>query len=409
MDDGRAENVVGDSFRLRQILINMVGNAVKFTKSGQVAIKVAAETGFSNDVRLIFEISDTGIGIPLEQQENLFKAFHQLDSSITRRYGGSGLGLVICERLIKLMGGKICVHSTFGKGTTFTFDILCQKVEVADVARNEMDNSLLSGRSVLVVDDNTNSQKAFAQQLQKLGSNVTAVSSGQQALRLLKTRAQPDLVIIDMHMPDMDGIELGQLIKQSWPVPLILFGSPRGNDRKESPDLFSSVLNKPFRSSQLVKSVTDALRIERFAGKESKMPKLSEDFAMHYPYKILIAEDILMNQKLIIWVLSKLGYKPDLAGNGLEVLEMMQKESYDVILMDLQMPEMDGLEATRIIRETYGALPLIIALTANVVSEDRERCLMAGMNDYISKPINLELLTKSLRDLYNIHQKAEKI
>jgi signal transduction histidine kinase/ligand-binding sensor domain-containing protein/DNA-binding response OmpR family regulator len=396
--------IVGDSLRLRQILINMVGNAVKFTHRGEVFVKIAAGDVSGDKLYLRFEIRDTGIGIPKEQQNNLFKAFNQLDSTVTRKYGGSGLGLVICERLVKLMGGQIKVESEFGRGSIFNFEIRCQRDDSSGTSINEPANVLASEKCALIVDDNKNSLETLRRQLTPFKINIVVASDGEQALEILSGTERIDLVITDMHMPNIDGLQLGKRIREvAAAMPIILLGGLRDEYQRSHLSLFSSVISKPVRQAQLFRAVNDVLRTHDTPKSEHRKSSLSDEFASHYPYKILIAEDIPVNQKLIVWVLNKLGYQPDLANNGLEVLEMMKHNNYDLILMDLQMPEMDGLEATRIIRQTKGARPLIVALTANAMSEDRQNCIAAGMNDYMSKPINLDLLTKCLTNLFNLH------
>jgi signal transduction histidine kinase/ligand-binding sensor domain-containing protein/DNA-binding response OmpR family regulator len=403
IDDQLPEMVIADSVRLRQILINMVGNAVKFTHHGEVFLNVSMTTAANETPRLQFQIRDTGIGIPESQHQNLFKAFNQLDSSVTRKYGGSGLGLVICERLVKLMGGHIEVESSFGHGTTFTFDIQFEQNEVSKPTNKELVNNHLGNNQILIVDDNSRSLLALTSQLSGLDLQIKTASSGAEALIFLKEQPATRLVIADMHMPQFDGIQLAKAIGEiNHDISLILLGPIRDVNKKQYQSLFHAVLNKPVRQEALVRAVGEVLKSMRSPSQDIKKSQLSTDFALQYPYRILVAEDIPINQKLITWILNKLGYQPELANNGLEVLEIMKAKPCDVILMDLQMPEMDGLEATRIIRQTYGAKPAIIALTANALSEDRDNCLKAGMNDYITKPINLELLTKSLINLHNL-------
>jgi len=394
---------VGDSLRLRQILINMVGNAVKFTHQGEVLINISVSSVSQDRLKLRFEIQDTGIGIPKDQQRNLFKAFNQLDSSITRKYGGSGLGLVICERLVKLMGGRIEVESELGRGSTFYFEVDYQKGENPQSSIKEFENPIFGEQWVLIVDDNQNSQESIRRQLKPFQINIITASSGELALEVLSGNSRIDVVITDMQMPDMTGLQLAKRIKElEAATPIILLGSLKNDGQKSHLSLFSSVIGKPVRQAQLLRSVNDLFKTLEVPKIEHRKTALSQEFASNYHFRILIAEDILMNQKLIVWILNKLGYQPDLANNGLEVLAMMKVNKYDLILMDLQMPEMDGLEATRIIRQLYGERPLIVAVTANAMSEDRENCMAAGMNDYMTKPMNLEVLTKCLTNLYNL-------
>lgn len=388
-------SVIADSLRLRQILTNLVGNAVKFTHHGQVLVSIDVADRLENAIRLRFTVTDTGIGIPQEQQKNLFKPFHQLDSSITRRYGGSGLGLVICQRLVKLMGGEMEFSSEFGKGTTFSFEISCKINN--QPSGNGSATALLEGKSILLVSGNLMSQQAIQGQLRPFHAVTLVAQSRAEAEDILSRPNAIALVVVDL--PWSESQEISRFIRKFKPgLPVIQLGSLK-NEQHGGQAFFSRVVSKPVRQANLLKAVREALAIEQVPS-ERKQAVLSESFASQFPFQILIAEDILMNQKLIIWVLNKLGYQPDLANNGIEVLEMMKTKTYDVILMDLQMPEMDGLEATRIIRKTYGDRPFIVALTANAMAEDRDNCMAAGMNDYITKPINLELLTKSLVNLH---------
>ena len=391
--------VIADSLRLRQILINLVGNAVKFTNQGEVCVKITSGSVSENDFKLRFMISDTGIGIPESQQKNLFKAFHQLDSSITRKYGGSGLGLVICERLVKLMGGQIEVDSKFGTGTTFSFEIACLRDKYAHSYAPEGEPLIPNGQCVLIVSSNKTSQEAIKNHISQMRISAIVSDSDEKALEILSSREAVKLVITDMRMPG--SLKLAEQIRKVAPgISVILLGHFKNEHQRDLKPYFNAILSKPVRHATLLNAIKNSLNVDPLP-EDNKKAILSEKFVSHYPYQILIAEDILMNQKLIIWVLNKLGYQPDLANNGIEVLEMMETKSYDIILMDLQMPLMGGIEATRIIRQQYGVHPLIIALTANALPEDREVCLSAGMNDYITKPINLELLTKSLMNLHS--------
>jgi signal transduction histidine kinase/CheY-like chemotaxis protein/ligand-binding sensor domain-containing protein len=394
--------IVADSLRLRQVLTNFVGNAIKFTHYGEVFVNVTAQKLAGEEFKIDFEVRDTGIGISESHLKNLFKPFNQLDSSITRKYGGTGLGLVICERLVKLMGGSIKVSSEAGKGTTFSFDINTTKgLDLAqNLTKNNQEN-IFEGKKALIVDDNATNLKIIQIQLTRRKMTVTPVTSGKEALEILSTQKDFDLIITDMQMPDMEGIELSTRVKAIYnEVPIILLSSIGNESKKLYPHLFAAVLTKPIKQQYFYTVVESILKRDNLLNAEKKKSVLSEEFASEYPFRILVAEDNLMNQKLIIRVLNKLGYQPDLANNGQESLDMMQQKTYDLILMDMQMPELDGLETTRIIRQQYGSTPIILAMTANALGEDKESCLDAGMNDFMTKPINLELLTKTLKDLY---------
>ncbi|MBD1364511.1 response regulator [Mucilaginibacter sp. ZT4R22] len=391
-----------DGSRLRQILINLVGNATKFTHKGEVYVGVTGTKIDEERIRLSFAVRDTGIGIADKDFEHLFRAFNQIDSSVTRKYGGSGLGLVISERLVKLMGGHIKATSKQGAGSTFSFDIICKEGAALPVAPGNDGNQICIGKRVLIIDDNGTNLRILKVQLEKIKMIVIAVSSAYDALQILKADNAIDLIITDMQMPDMDGITLSTQIRAIPNLqPIILLSSIGNENKKMHPHLFNNVLTKPVKQQALYDVVEAELRKDTTEKVESKKSLLSEQFAVDYPFRMLIAEDNLMNQKLIIRILNKLGYQPDLANDGQEVMDMMSKKYYDIVLMDIQMPNIDGLEATRLIRKTYGLKTMILAMTANALTEDENNCYKAGMNGYLSKPINLELLIQSLKDLYN--------
>jgi signal transduction histidine kinase/ligand-binding sensor domain-containing protein/DNA-binding response OmpR family regulator len=391
-----------DSMRLRQILINLIGNAIKFTHKGEVYLGVTGTKLSSGRLQLTFAVRDTGIGIADEDFEHLFKAFNQIDSSVTRKYGGSGLGLVISERLVKIMGGKIDVKSEKGVGSTFTFNISCKEGTAVQPITEDENKKACFGKQVLIIDDNPTNLRILKIQLEKLKMIVIAVSSAQDALRILKSDNEIDLIITDMQMPDMDGIMLSTQIKGiSNSQPIILLSSIGNESKKLYPHLFNAVLTKPVKQQALYDVVQAELRKETLPEADKKKSLLSEQFALDYPFRMLVAEDNLMNQKLITRILNKLGYQPDLANDGQEVMNMMGKKQYDIILMDIQMPNIDGLEATRLIRKNYGAKTMILAMTANALTEDRDNCVNAGMDGYLSKPVNLELLIQALKELHN--------
>jgi signal transduction histidine kinase/ligand-binding sensor domain-containing protein/DNA-binding response OmpR family regulator len=395
--------IVGDSLRLRQVLLNLVSNAVKFTHNGEIFVGVHLASSTDNDRELTFEVRDTGIGIPGDKLDRLFKAFSQVDSSTTRKYGGTGLGLIICEKLIALMGGDISVTSEVGKGTTFKFTIkasVCQEPVRTHVHFNTLE---LEGKKVLVIDDNATNRNILSNQLVMWNFAPTLTSSGTEALTILSKDPNFDIVLTDMQMPEMDGVQVATLIKQLYPkIPIILLTSLGNETFKSNEEIFASVLTKPVKQSLLFKHITTQLRHETRPGAEENIvkQKLSPEFAIKNPLSILIAEDNPVNQKLTERVLVKLGYAPDMANNGIEALNIMDKKSYDIILMDVQMPEMDGWEATRNIRLKNISQPVIIALTANAMQGDKELCLQAGMDDYLSKPIKLEDLITILEKWY---------
>ena len=398
--------IVGDGLRLRQILINLVSNAMKFTHEGEVFVEVDLAEASGEAIELVFNVHDTGIGISEEKRSRLFKAFSQVDSSTTRKYGGTGLGLVICERLIKLMGGSIDVTSEVGKGTTFSFSIKSKagtELQKQCAHFNTTDND---GKRILVVDDNLTNLNILKTQLERWNLAPIIASSGKEALEILSSKENDfQLVITDMQMPSMDGVGLAGEIKARIPeIPIILLSSIGDETKAKHPNLFNSVLTKPVKQTQLFDLVQNELKQQKHPSQqkeEYKKPSLlSEAFAQAYPLDILLVEDNPINQKLALRILAKLGYNAELAGNGREAVEMLAKKRFTIVLMDIQMPEMDGLEATRLIRAEHQHQPMIIAITANALPEDRGECLKAGMNDYISKPINIEALLKILQTTY---------
>jgi signal transduction histidine kinase/CheY-like chemotaxis protein/ligand-binding sensor domain-containing protein len=384
----------GDSLRLRQVLINLIGNAMKFTSKGEVFIGVSLIKQDGDDYELGFEIRDTGIGISEQNLSRLFKAFSQADSSTTRKYGGTGLGLVISERLVQLMGGDITVKSKEGVGTTFAFNLACkvgEKVPVRVINFNANGND---SKSILIVDDNETNRKILKIQCELWKLEPTLASSGKEALEILGTGKNFDLVITDMQMPELDGVELCKLIKDLHPkLKVILLSSIGDETQKKHGHLFQAILTKPVKQKQLLNVIQTELNAEVIEEPvAAKTSALTTDFAERFPISILVAEDNLINQKLIIKVLNKLGYQPEIANNGQETIDMLAVKNYDLIFMDIQMPIMDGLEATRTIRKDFEIQPLIVAMTANAMLEDKEACFQAGMDDYMSKPINLQAL-----------------
>lgn len=392
--------IIGDSLRLRQILVNLVSNAIKFTEQGEIFVGVHLNK-VSNDgqIELQFEIRDTGIGIPADKMERLFKAFSQVDSSTSRKYGGTGLGLVICEKLIGLMGGNIDVKSKENVGTTFTFTM--QSSASSQSLRTYVTNHIagMEGKQVLVVDDNLTNRCILKNQLEMWKLLPTLASSGAEALEIMAKGTEFDLLLTDMQMPDMDGCELAQHVQRLYPeLPIILLSSVGDERNKQYEGLFRSILTKPIKQEMLCKMIINELRgkTKPVTELQPAKQKLSIDFSKEHPLKILVAEDNLVNQKLTLKILSKLGFEAALAENGSVAVEMANQQPYDIILMDVQMPEIDGLEATRIIRQGMEVQPTIIAMTANAMKEDRDECLKAGMDDFLSKPVKLEELVNML-------------
>ena len=388
--------VNADVTRLRQILLNLLSNAVKFTEAGEVVLTVSAQGG-----TLHFAVRDTGIGLTPEAMGRLFQKFSQADSSTTRKYGGTGLGLAISKLLAELMGGSMGVGSDGpGRGSTFRFTIEAPAAELPSGTRREFlgEQPALKGRRILVVDDNATNRRILALQSAKWGMVVRDADSAAAAMRAL-AGDRYDLAIIDMHMPGTDGVTLARDIRAAGhTMPMVLFTSL---GRREVDDrLFAATLAKPLRQSQLFDLLVGLLggSAGPRASAAPRKPALDAAMAERHPLRILLAEDNLVNQKLALRLLSQMGYRADVAASGIEAVEAVQRQPYDVVLMDVQMPEMDGLEAAREIRRRWPdeARPRIVAMTANAMQGDREECLAAGMDDYLTKPIRVEALVGAL-------------
>jgi len=397
--------IMGDTLRLKQILINLINNAVKFTSQGEVFLRVylISQDQSTNNVKLGFEVQDTGIGIPEHKIESLFDAFTQVDASTTRRYGGTGLGLAICDRLVKLMGGEISVVSKAGEGSTFTVSIQSTTCKSDHLMRFPTNLNLHGTKNILIVVVNQTNRVILNSMLHEWNLTTHQAETAEEALDILDSSEFQliDLVITDRYLPDMDGIEFAQQIrKRNDPPPIILLSSIGDDTPKIYPGLFVSILTKPVKQQRLLKSIQFIQNSQGFH-LHQEYPAvegiLSDSFALAYPLTILIAEDNLVNQKLIEKILNKLGYVTDIVSNGLQVLEVLKRRNYEVILMDVQMPEMGGFEATRRIRQMPIEQPYIIAMTANSMSGDRDICLNAGMNEYISKPMRMQLITDILK------------
>jgi signal transduction histidine kinase/CheY-like chemotaxis protein len=397
IDQNVPATIVADGLRLRQVLINLVSNAIKFTEQGEIFVGVHVKFNNAEGLLLEFEVRDTGIGIPQDKIKKLFQPFTQVDSSTTRRYGGTGLGLVISDKLVALMGGQISAQSFPGKGTTFTFTIK------ATASTNAIPNYIhrnidgLVGKNILIIDDNATNRIILQVQLQQWKFSTTLAASGQDGLKALAANNAFDMVITDMQMPDMDGVGLAMAIREkNDTLPIVLLSSVGDEQRKKYEHLFSFILTKPVKLKELSNAIILSLKKQSKSAPTEKKNKLSATFAQKYPLQILIAEDNPVNQTLAIRTLHKLGYEPGLAENGKQAIEEIERSGCDIVLMDVQMPQMDGLEATRYIRKNIKAPIIIVAMTANAMNEDREACLQAGMNDYISKPVKLETLMETL-------------
>lgn len=412
--------ILGDMTRLRQVLVNLLNNAVKFTDAGEVVVSVSSrQIAFPQTdagpprssalpeshalplYEIQFAVRDTGIGIPADKLERLFRAFSQVDASINRQYGGTGLGLVISKRLSEIMGGSMWVESRPGLGSTFYFTIVAPAYAQA-VSAEPLPT--LADRRVLIVDDNATNRQILADRAESWRMLPTAVASGPEALRLLKQGVTFDLAILDMQMPKMDGLALAKAIREQrtgQTLPLVMLTSI-GQTEDLTPAQrsdFAALLNKPIKSAPLynvlTQLVSEQLHLPQVLGTAASEP--DSGMGQKPPLRILLAEDHPVNQKLALLMLDRLGYRADVVGNGLEVLEAIQRQSYDVVLLDVQMPEMDGLQAAqRICQQWQTNRPRLIAITANAMAGDREACLSAGMDDYISKPMRLQELAQAL-------------
>ena len=417
IDDDVPSGINSDMTRLRQILMNLLSNAIKFTEKGEVVLSV--KKGKSSN-EILFGVRDTGIGIPANHISRLFQSFSQADSSTTRKFGGTGLGLAISKRLARMMGGEMHAESAgVGMGSTFTFTIKADPVQIPErkIERNIKGiQSVLQGKRVLIVDDNATNRRILRLQTEKWGMTPHETEHPRQALEWIRKGDLFDLAILDLQMPEMDGIMLTRQIRSlrdEKSLPIILLTS-LGRREVSAEDLdFDAFLTKPLKPSALFDALArlfaprsvlshlgEANGVARNVGflkADSGKTSMDAELGRRHPLRILLAEDNAVNQKLASRILEQMGYRVDVASNGLEAVESIQRQVYDVILMDVQMPEMDGLDATREIRQLTGAAqPHIIAMTANALEGDREMCLAAGMDDYISKPIRVNELVDAL-------------
>jgi PAS domain S-box-containing protein len=383
--------ILGDAVRLRQVLLNLVSNAVKFTEKGEVIVHVEAEQIGAGSYRLEFAVRDTGVGIPPDRIDRLFASFTQADASTTRRYGGTGLGLAITKRLVDLMGGTMWVESEEGKGSTFLVGLSVNAAEVpAGEAAND-DLPELSGKRLLVVDDNATNLEIVARHAQSWGMEAVKITSPSEALARIEGGESFDVAVLDLVMPEMDGLALAREIRrhrEERELPLVLLTSLGRLPQAQSSEAFAVQLAKPVKASQLYNALVKALA-EHLLEPRADAPRPDAVKAATSSLRILLAEDNAVNQKVALRLLAQLGYRADVAPNGLEALEALERQTYDVVLMDVQMPELDGLDASRRIRERWPeqVRPRIIAMTANAMREDREACFAAGMDDYLAKPI----------------------
>ncbi|MCP4544257.1 MAG: response regulator [Chloroflexi bacterium] len=411
--------IVGDVTRLRQILINLLGNAIKFTEQGEVVVSVSADAdadGVGAGGQLQFSVIDTGIGIPPDRMDRLFRSFSQVDSSTTRKYGGTGLGLVISKRLSELMGGTMWVDSPLpippharegakgGPGSIFHFTLQAEAAPAPARAYLREVQPDLRGKRVLIVDDNATNRRILTLQTQRWGMIPTETAFPAEALTWIRQGTHTfDLGLLDMQMPEMDGVMLAIEIRRYCDadvLPLVMLSSLGRQEIGAQEAKFATFLTKPIKSAQLYNALINIFAEEKRPQMQRRKTESQFDTQMadRLPLRILLAEDNAVSQKLALRLLERMGYRADVAGNGLEVIEALQRQPYDVVLMDVQMPELDGLDATRRIRNEVApkAQPRIIAMTASAMKEDRDACKEAGMDDYLSKPVRVDELIGAL-------------
>ncbi len=388
--------IYGDVTRLRQVLVNLLSNAVKFTDHGEIVVEVK-----NAEALLHFSVKDTGIGIPADRMDRLFQSFSQVDNSTTRKYGGTGLGLVISQRLAEMMGGKMWVESESEKGSTFHFTIIGEAAPSLAKKYIDESNLQLQGKRILIVDDNATNRRILNLQLQSWGLTSIETASSKTALEWVTRGDSFDAAILDFQMPEMDGLQLADEIRKlrdARALPLIMLTSFGSRDL--AMDQFAFFLTKPIKPSQLYNALIGVLTEDSAAVpvRESKRFEYDSEMGKRAPLRILLAEDNVVNQKLAVRMLERMGYRADVAANGLETIDALRIGHYDMIFMDVQMPELDGLQATRAIRREFSPAqqPYIVAMTANAMQGDREECLAAGMDDYVSKPIDVKELQRVL-------------
>jgi PAS domain S-box-containing protein len=411
MVDGLApQTVIGDITRLRQVLVNLLANAVKFTEQGEIVLSVISQQLDHSRYQLYFAIKDTGIGIPQQRMDRLFQSFSQVDASTSRKYGGTGLGLAISKHLAEMMGGTMWVESEVGKGSTFHFTIVVE-TSSESLKPSEKLNTLqprLTNKRLLIVDDNETNRMILAWQVRFWGMSPTLAASPGEALELIE-RNTFDIAILDMQMQGMNGLDLASAIRRlplGKALPLVMLTSLGWQQIGAQSVIFAAYLSKPVKPAALLDVLNTILVANNpevvVIQKKRASSAFDAQMAERHPLRILLAEDNLVNQKVALAMLERLGYLADIAANGVEVLDALQRQPYDVVLMDIQMPEMDGVEATHQIHkrareQMIQQQPRIIALTAHALKQDRERYLSAGMDDYLAKPVRVEELVAALQ------------
>ncbi len=403
LDESIPVTVVGDVTRLRQILVNLVGNAVKFTAAGEVVVSVTLAEPTGDPGLLHFSVRDTGIGIPKDKQGRLFKSFSQVDSSTTRQFGGTGLGLVISKRLAEFMGGRVWMESDAGKGSIFHFTVRVKSFAGASPAPLRIAQPRLAGKRLLVVEDNATNRHILEFWLAKWGMQCVCVADEREALRRMKSGGAFDAVILDFQLPNVDGLALAEEIRrlgrESLQLLLLTSVHLRAGDPRAAAARISVSIYKPIRPKQLLSALGQTFDHRWTSVRTAPTEQVFDpSFATRLPLRILMADDNQVNQKVGSRFLEKLGYRAEVVSNGLEVLRALERQPYDIVFLDVQMPEMDGYETARQLRLRWQEedRPRIIAMTGNAMHGDREKCLAAGMDDYIAKPVRIEDLRTAL-------------
>ncbi|MCZ6674874.1 MAG: response regulator [Verrucomicrobia bacterium] len=406
IDESVPDTIMGDISRLRQIMVNLLSNALKFTHTGEVQVTVRAIKREHNQYEISFSVRDTGIGIPEHRLDRLFKSFTQADNSTTRQYGGTGLGLAISKRLAEIMGGQMTVKSKVDHGSTFRFSIMGKPFPTQNRMYLKQKDPQLTGKRVLIVDDNDINRKLLLAQTKAWGMKPEIFESGPEALAEIIKGESYDLALLDFKMPGMDGRELAMKIQEfrtDKELPLILLSSIGSILEESITRYFTEVLSKPLKPAALHNALLSVIDHRPKQVVPNKGAKNAHTFAHDYPIKLLITEDNPVNQKVVLLLLKKLGFTDPItvAVNGQEALDRLEEDSYDAILMDIQMPVMDGFEATRLICKKYPPTerPWIIALTAAAMGGDKEAALKEGMNDFITKPVRTERLVEALKNV----------
>jgi signal transduction histidine kinase/HPt (histidine-containing phosphotransfer) domain-containing protein len=405
-DDQIPGQVEGDGQRLRQVLVNLLGNAVKFTEQGSVLIKVERlpdplnSGGGPQPMALHFQVIDTGIGIQPERLARLFRAFTQADVSTARKYGGTGLGLAISRRLVELMGGRMWAESVPGEGSTFHFTVTVGPVADAKPPAHAGRLARLADLKILILDDNAACRNVLFEQCRRWGMQPKAVESAPQAMELLRKQSEFDLALIDLHLQGMDGLAVAaeiQKLPTAAMLPMVLL-TPLGKKKRGSEEVrlvFAHAVHKPVKPAQLSSALERALLSPRSPARPPEPTKAERSLAEQIPLRILLVDDNAINQKVAVRILQQFGYQPEVAANGREALDKLDRQPFEFIFMDVMMPEMDGLEATRLLRKrqmiggyvNYQSRIIVVAMTAHAMQGDREKCIAAGMDDYLAKPV----------------------